>query len=91
MVGRIVNYFILDQIQVNVIKNDMNYSGISWYSDYPDHYAGDARTASAEKGRILRQISVDALAEFIAAVKADQVVAALNQEFFTRERHLREK
>jgi creatinine amidohydrolase len=68
----------------------MNYSGISWYSDYPDHYAGDARTASAEKGRALRQISVDALAEFISAVKADQVVPVLNKEFFTRERQLRE-
>jgi creatinine amidohydrolase len=32
-----------------------NFSGISWYSDYPDHYAGDARTATAEKGRALRQ------------------------------------
>jgi creatinine amidohydrolase len=69
----------------------MNFSGISWYSDYPDHYAGDARTASAEKSRALRQISVDALAEFIAAVKADQVVPTLNKEFFSRERQLREK
>jgi creatinine amidohydrolase len=66
-----------------------NHSGISWYSDYPEHYAGDARTASAEKGRALRQLEVDALAEFIAAVKADQVVPALQKEFFARERQLR--
>ena len=66
-----------------------NFSGVTWYSDYPNHYAGDARTASAEKGRILRQLSVDALSEFIAAVKADQVAPALQAEFFARERTLR--
>jgi len=61
-----------------------NFSGISWYSNYPDHYAGDARSATADKGRALRQLQVDALAEFIAAVKADRVVPDLNREFFAR-------
>jgi creatinine amidohydrolase len=65
-----------------------NHSGISWYSNYPDHYAGDARTASAEKGEALRQIQVDALVEYIAAVKADQIVPALNREFFIRVRQV---
>jgi creatinine amidohydrolase len=65
------------------------FSAVNWYSDYPEHYAGDARTASAEKGRILRQLSVDALSEFIAAVKADQVAPTLQAEFFAREKHLR--
>jgi len=68
-----------------------NHSGISWYSDYPDHYAGDARTASVAKGEALRQIQVDALAEFIAAVKADNVVPALNREFFARVRQLADR
>jgi creatinine amidohydrolase len=61
-----------------------NFGGISWYADYPDHYAGDARPATAEKGRALQQIEVEALAAFIAAVKADQVAPALNREFFSR-------
>ena len=60
------------------------YAGIWWYSDYPEHYAGDARAASREKGLKLRQLEVEALAEFIAAVKQDQVVPALEKEFFTR-------
>lgn len=60
------------------------YAGIRWYADYPEHYAGDARTASAEKGRILSQLEVDALAEFIAGVKEDTVVPALEKEFFKR-------
>ncbi len=66
-----------------------NYSGIWWYADYPEHYAGDARPASVEKGLRLRQIKVDALAEYIQAVKADQVVPALEHEFFEREKNLR--
>ena len=60
------------------------FSGIWWYSDYPDHYAGDARTASVEKGQTLVRLASDYLAQYIAAVKADQVVPALNQEFFRR-------
>jgi len=59
-------------------------TGIFWYADFPNHYAGDARTASVEKGLKLRQLLVDSLAEFIAAVKADSVVPALEQEFFER-------
>jgi len=60
------------------------FTGISWYSNYPDHYAGDARPASAEKGRALRGLIVDSLAEHIAAVKADKVVPNLSREFFER-------
>lgn len=61
-----------------------NFSGISWYADFPDHYAGDARAASIEKGLRLRQIQVDALAGFIRAVKQDEVVPHLEREFFRR-------
>ena len=35
-----------------------NFSGISWYANYPDHYAGDARTASEEKGLKLRGLII---------------------------------
>ena len=66
-----------------------NFSAIDWYANYPDHYAGDARRATAEKGRALVQLSVEALAEFIAAVKNDSAVPALESEFFERERKLR--
>ncbi len=61
-----------------------NFSGVSWYADFPEHYAGDARLASAEKGVALRRILVDAFAEYVAAVKADQMVPELEQEFFAR-------
>ncbi len=66
------------------------YTGVSWYADYPEHYAGDARFASEEKGKLLAGMAVGALAQFIAAVKRDQVVPALAEEFFARERRLRD-
>ena len=61
-----------------------NYSGIWWYADYPDHYAGDARTASEAKGQVLVRLMADYLAQYIAAVKADQAVPTLEHEFFRR-------
>ena len=63
-----------------------SFTGISWYGNYPDHYAGDARSASQEKGLKLRKLKVDSLAEYIAAVKKDEVVPTLQKEFFRRER-----
>ena len=65
-----------------------NFSGISWYADYPDHYAGDARPATAEKGRALRDLQVESFAQFIAAVKADQAAPMLQQAFFERVRQI---
>ncbi len=64
------------------------HTGIDWYADYPQHYAGDARKSTAEKGKALLRIQVDALAQFIAAVKKDEAVPALNREFFQRARDL---
>jgi creatinine amidohydrolase len=59
-------------------------TAIWWYSDYPEHYAGDARTASEEKGHALVRLESDYLAQYIAAVKKDRVVPTLTREFFDR-------
>ena len=67
-----------------------SYSGIWWYANYPDHYAGDARSATVEKGEKLRELQVNALAKFIKAVKEDTVTSALEKEFFEREAKIRE-
>lgn len=61
-----------------------SYTAVSWYANYPEHYAGDARTASQEKGRVFRDLIVETLAEYVAAVKADTVAPALQEEFFRR-------
>jgi creatinine amidohydrolase len=62
-----------------------NRSGIWWYADFPEHYAGDARPATLAKGLALRALLVSALVEFISAVKADQIVPALEKEFFNKD------
>jgi creatinine amidohydrolase len=65
------------------------HTAISWYADFPDHYAGDARTATRAKGLALQELQVANLAEFIAAVKRDTVAPALEREFFNRESDIR--
>lgn len=61
------------------------FTGVHWYSDYPDHnYAGDARAATEGKGQTLVRLVSDRLAKYTAAVKADKVVPTLNKEFFRR-------
>ena len=60
------------------------FSATWWYANYPDHYAGDARTASKEKGVVLRDLLVDSLAEYIAVVKKDKVVPKLQKEYFDK-------
>jgi creatinine amidohydrolase len=55
-----------------------------WYADYPDHYAGDATAASREKGLKLLDMQVDALADYIGAVKNDDVVQGVIDEFYDR-------
>jgi creatinine amidohydrolase len=60
------------------------FTGSWWYADYPEHYAGDAGSASEEKGEALMRWQVDTLAAYIAAVKSDQTVPALEAEFFER-------
>jgi len=63
-----------------------NFTGIRWYASYPDHYAGDARSASKEKGEALRELMVDSLVDFIAAVKKDVIAPELEREFFERQK-----
>jgi creatinine amidohydrolase len=55
-----------------------------WYTDFPEHYAGDARAASKAKGLKLQKLLVDSLAEYIKAVKEDTAVATLTKEFYDR-------
>ena len=61
-----------------------NFSGLNWYSNYPDHYVGNANYATSEKGKMLVQMEVESLAKFIAAVKNDEVLETLSQEFHSR-------
>jgi creatinine amidohydrolase len=61
--------------------------GIGWYANYPNHYAGDARPATAGKGRLLMDLCVRKVAAIIRAVKEDSVTGELEDEFFGRIDH----
>jgi len=54
---------------------------VDWFSDYPEHYAGDARSATSEKGRLLVENTVKNLVEVIRKVKADDATLALLREY----------
>lgn len=60
---------------------------VSWYADFPDHYAGDASPATQEKGERFLDFLTERLVEVIQAVKQDTVAPELYQEFFSRTQH----
>lgn len=59
---------------------------VDWFSDYPEHYAGDARPATSEKGRLLVENAVKNLVEVIRKVKADDTTLTLLQEYQKKQR-----
>jgi creatinine amidohydrolase len=56
--------------------------GIWWYADYPTHYCGDGRPATAEKGECWLADRSQALAKVIRAIKVDTETKRLQDEFF---------
>jgi creatinine amidohydrolase len=58
------------------------YTGIWWYAKYPNHYSGDGTKANAKAGELLINSTVDQLVKMIQAVKKDEVVPALQKQFF---------
>ena len=63
------------------------YTGIWWYSRFPNHYEGDASGASAARGRPLMQIRAEGIAGAIKAIKADDMALKLQREFFEASQH----
>ena len=58
------------------------YTGIRWYSQYPNHYAGDAKDANTAIGELSIEGRSRQLSELIKAVKADQITIRLQNEFY---------
>lgn len=63
------------------------FTGLSWYSDYPNHYVGNANYGTKEKGRILFEYEVKTLAQFIKSVKNDKVLSKLSSEFHLKTKY----
>jgi len=65
------------------LKNLPNvYTGIWWYAKYPNHYGGDGSKANAKAGELLINSTVAQLVKMIQAVKKDDMVPALQKQFF---------
>ena len=62
------------------------YTGIWWYADFPDHYAGDARPAKSKLGELAVKGWAKGLAEVVRAVKKDTAARKLQDEFHARAR-----
>ena len=58
------------------------FAGINWYSQYPNHYAGDAKDANTAIGELSIESRSLTLSEMIKAVKADNDAIRLQNEFF---------
>lgn len=65
------------------LKNLPNvYTGIWWYAKFPNHYGGDGTKANAQAGELLINSTVDQLVKMIQAVKKDEVVSNLQNQFY---------
>ena len=60
------------------------YTGIWWYSSFPEHYAGDAAAANTTLGEFDMKAWAAGVANVLRAVKSDQNALRLQNEFFDK-------
>ena len=58
------------------------FTGFHWYAEYPDHYCGDGRTATAEKGKFIMDWSAPRLAKLLRTVKDDKLLPAMAARYY---------
>ena len=75
-----------DQARLKALPRGL-YTGIWWYSRFPNHYAGEGAVASRELGEFEVKTWIDAIVQTIRAVKADQESLRLQNEFYDRSKH----
>jgi creatinine amidohydrolase len=63
------------------------YTGIWWYTRFPNHYSGDGSVANRELGEFQMKWWIDSVVKAIQAVKADDVSLKLQNEFYEKSRH----
>ncbi len=60
------------------------YTGIWWYSSYPNHYASDVAQPNKRLGELLIRSEADQLVELIRYLKKNDTVKELQDEFYKR-------
>lgn len=58
------------------------YTGIWWYAQYPNHYAGDGSKSSAELGKTVFGFEADQLVKLIQTVKKSNKIEELQNQFY---------
>ncbi|HUT45432.1 MAG TPA: creatininase family protein [Sedimentisphaerales bacterium] len=64
-----------------------NFTGIFWYAQYPNHYAGDGSYAKPELGELLINAQVDQLADLIKILKKDDTILKLQNRFYNESKN----
>lgn len=59
-------------------------TGINWYAEHPEHFAGDPTGASAEYGEALLNCQAQNLAEVLHKIKSDDLIPDLFAEFYAQ-------
>ncbi len=63
------------------------YTGIWWYTRFPNHYSGDGSAATKELGEYQMNWWINSIAKTIQEVKADDVSPRLQKEFYEKSTH----
>jgi creatinine amidohydrolase len=63
------------------------YTGIWWYTRFPNHYSGDGSAATKELGDFQMTWWIDSVVKAIRAVKSDDVSLKLQNEFYQKSNH----
>jgi creatinine amidohydrolase len=75
-----------DQARLSALPEGV-YTGIWWYARFPNHYSGDGSLATKELGEFTMKNWVDAIAECVKVIKADDTSLKLQNEFFEQAQH----
>ena len=63
------------------------YTGIWWYSSFPNHYSGDGSKGNLALGQFDMKAWTDGIANVIRAVKVDQTSLELQNQFYRDAQH----
>lgn len=63
------------------------YTGIWWYTRFPNHYSGEGAAATKELGEYQMKWWIDSIVKAIKEVKADDVSPKLQKEFYEKSTH----
>ena len=68
--------------QARLAEIPFQYTGIWWYAQYPNHYAGDATKSSVELGKLITDTEADQLVELIKKLKQSNKIEELQNQFY---------